>query len=184
MQLRQIAVWVGALVLPVLLFAMGSFAQKTPTTKSDVGTGEKYTGKKIVKSEAEWRKTLTPDQFYVLRDAGTERAFTGKYWHNMDHGTYYCAACGLELFTSDTKFDSGTGWPSFFKPAVQANVTLLTDPDGQRVEVRCSRCGGHLGHVFDDGPQPTGKRYCMNSVSLDFKKAVKPSKTDKKPAGK
>lgn len=127
---------------------------------------------KINKTEAEWRKELTPEQYHVLREAGTERAFTGVYWDNHEKGTYYCAACGLELFSSDTKFDSGTGWPSFFQPISKVNVEEDTDNTlGMvRTEVRCNRCGSHLGHVFDDGPQPTGLRYCMNSVSLKFVK--------------
>lgn len=188
MQNRQILALVGIVALTGGIVALGSHAQQTAGTKTqDVKGSDKYTGKKIVKTDAEWKKLLKPDQYYVLREAGTERAFTGKYWHNADKGTYLCAACGLELFASETKFDSGTGWPSFYQPLVKGNVTLKTDPDGERVEVRCSRCGGHLGHVFDDGPAPTGKRFCMNSVSLDFKKAVKPlkdTKDVKKPSGK
>lgn len=135
------------------------------------------TGKivKIVKTEAEWRKILTPQQFEVLRQKGTEPAFSGAYWNNHEKGTYVCAGCGLELFSSDTKFDSGTGWPSFWKPIAPQNVTNVADhSDGMtRTEVVCSRCGGHLGHVFDDGPRPTGLRYCMDSVSLKFIKAGK-----------
>ena len=184
MQVRKIAVLAGLLMGQGLVLAFSGQAQQPASNKkADSKPSDRYTGSKIVHSESEWRKLLTPDQYYVLRDAGTERAFTGKYWHNTDHGSYYCAACGLELFTSDTKFDSGTGWPSFYQPSVKANVTLLKDPDGERVEVRCSRCNGHLGHVFDDGPAPTGKRFCMNSVSLEFKKETKSAKSNKK-AGK
>lgn len=127
----------------------------------------------VNKTDAEWRKQLTPEQYAVARKAGTESAFTGKYWDNHEKGIYRCVCCGQELFSSDTKFESGTGWPSFYQPIKKQNVLEKTDRTFgmERTEVICSRCGAHLGHVFDDGPKPTGLRYCMNSTSLDFVKA-------------
>jgi peptide-methionine (R)-S-oxide reductase len=124
----------------------------------------------VEKSEEEWKAELTPEQFQVLRRAGTERAWSGKYVNNHDDGTYHCAACGAELFDSHTKFESGSGWPSFFEPKVADAVELVVDRSHGmvRTEVRCRRCGSHLGHVFDDGPNPTGQRFCMNSLSLEF----------------
>ena len=121
-------------------------------------------------SESEWRKRLTPEQYHVLRQHGTERAFTGAYNANKDAGIYHCAGCGLPLFDSDHKYDSGSGWPSFTAPLEDEVVTEITDVSlgMRRVEIRCARCEGHLGHVFPDGPGPNGLRYCMNSASLDF----------------
>ena len=128
-------------------------------------------GKKIVKTDAEWRETLTPEQYEVTRMKGTERPFTGKYNACKDEGTYVCQCCGNPLFSSDTKFDSGSGWPSFYAPIAPDAVAEESDNSFfmRRTEVLCSRCDAHLGHVFPDGPAPTGLRYCMNSVSLDLK---------------
>jgi len=128
---------------------------------------------KITKTDDEWRRELTPKQYKVLRQAGTEPAFTGAYWDNHDDGMYHCTACGAALFSSDTKFDSGTGWPSFTEPAVAGAVETRRDVSWGmvRTEVRCRRCGSHLGHLFDDGPGPGAKRYCINSCSLALQPA-------------
>jgi peptide-methionine (R)-S-oxide reductase len=143
----------------------GPKEKATPTAKANMTYN-------IKKSEADWRKELTPEQYKVMRDKGTERAFSGKYNKHKEEGVYTCAACGQELFSSETKFDSGTGWPSYYKPISKQAVAEVTDTEyGMvRTEVVCSNCGGHLGHVFNDGPKPTGLRYCLNSVSLDFVK--------------
>lgn len=159
-----------------LLFALGFLlistlgaCQSGPDEKEKAESSMHY---KLHKTEAEWRKELSPEAYKVLREKGTERAFSGKYNDFKKKGVYACAGCGQELFSSETKFDSGTGWPSFFQPISKEAVAEETDTEyGMvRTEVLCSNCGGHLGHVFDDGPKPTGLRYCLNSVSLNFKK--------------
>ena len=127
---------------------------------------------KVRKTDEEWRKELTPEQYHVARQKGTEPAFTGKYWDNHEKGLYRCACCGAELFQSDTKFESGTGWPSFYAPVDPDKVRTEEDTSYgmRRVEALCAQCDAHLGHVFPDGPKPSGLRYCMNSASLDFEK--------------
>lgn len=151
-------------LLAILTCSCASKAQEE--TSSDV-TERKD---KIEKTEEEWKKLLTPEQYYILREKGTERAFTGEFWNHKEEGVYICAACDLPLFDSKTKFKSGSGWPSYFLPYDQDAVALYEDNSygWNRVEVVCGRCDGHLGHVFNDGPKPTGLRYCINSASLKF----------------
>ena len=154
-----------------ILFLLSLVACGQEKSKKNI-TGNKFT---MTKTEAEWKGMLTPEQFEVLRQKGTERAFTGELWDNHQAGVYYCAGCQQELFSSETKFESGSGWPSFYQPIQEGAVSVGTDTSYGMVrdEVVCSRCGGHLGHVFDDGPKPTGLRYCMNSASMKFEKAKK-----------
>jgi peptide-methionine (R)-S-oxide reductase len=153
----------------ILILTLGLIFPACSQSEKDTGLPD-HTVYKVVKTEEEWRKQLTPIQYEVLREKGTEVAFTGEYWDNHKKGTYVCAACQLPLFDSKTKFESGTGWPSFYQPIEEKAVLKIEDTSYGMVreEIACSQCGGHLGHVFEDGPQPTGLRYCMNSASLKF----------------
>lgn len=170
-ELNRTVMTFANLIWPIMsVVLLGSMAQQGSGMRAYNPHYSHTATEKLNVSNEEWERILPANVYYIARQEGTEQAFTGKNWDNHIKGTYYCAVCGNPLFLSSTKFDSGTGWPSFYQPIKASSVKLKTDADGDRVEVECSRCGSHLGHVFDDGPKPTYKRYCMNGNVMDFEK--------------
>jgi len=159
-------------ILALLLFGSLMACKPTHGQQNQESTQKSNPSFEVAKSENEWKSDLTDQEYYVLRQCGTERAFTGEFWGHKENGTYTCGGCGQKLFSSETKYKSGSGWPSFFQPIDKKVILEQEDKSlgASRIEILCSNCGGHLGHVFEDGPQPTGLRYCVNSVSLDFEK--------------
>lgn len=179
MKTNQVSVWgIGLLLVGAIVLTGCNESGISKRQANLVAEGETMTNnesgesgvEKVIKTEEEWKTCLTPEQYRILREKGTERAFTGKFYNHKEDGTYLCAGCGNQLFESDTKYDSGSGWPSYYAPVSEENVALHDDSSlmMKRTEVTCSRCGAHLGHVFDDGPQPTGLRYCINLQALSF----------------
>lgn len=171
MQMRTSRIWIFAM----LCISFSACAQQQGNNNKNMKTTATMDTFEIKKSDDEWRKLLSPVQFNILRENGTERPFTGKYDDLFEEGTYYCAACGTELFTSKTKYNSGCGWPAFYEPSLNKNIVEKKDySHGMvRTEVLCAKCGGHLGHIFTDGPKPTGLRYCINSGALRFESGKK-----------
>lgn len=168
------------LLLVLLFTSLAVFAACGQRSHSDSPSSPSTMNDTTTFSNEDWKKKLTPEQYRILRECGTERAFTGKFWNHHESGTYVCAGCGEKLFSSETKFESGSGWPSYYAPLSDSAIGESKDRSHGmiRVEIHCAKCGGHLGHVFDDGPQPTGLRYCVNSASLDFEPDADPAKSE------